>query len=62
MSPKTRQIQFLICDDNKYLRRLVAEQLAVAGFERVQSADTGVELLRLRTRKTISESYLLRAA
>ncbi|MBL8537250.1 MAG: response regulator transcription factor [Hyphomonadaceae bacterium] len=47
MSPKTRAIQFLVCDENAYTRKLVADVLAGAGFEKVQIANDGVELLTL---------------
>ncbi len=47
MSPKTKLIQFLLCDDNQYTRRLVSEVLAGAGFEKVQFASSGAELLKL---------------
>jgi two-component system, chemotaxis family, chemotaxis protein CheY len=47
MSPKTKSLQFLICDENPYARRLVTEVLANAGFEKVQHAADGVELLKL---------------
>lgn len=47
MSPKGKQVQFLICDDNLHTRRLVADVLAGAGFEKVQFAKTGAELLKV---------------
>ncbi len=47
MSPKTKSLQFLICDENPYARRLATEVLANAGFEKVQHAADGVELLKL---------------
>jgi DNA-binding response OmpR family regulator len=47
MSPKGKQIQFLICDDNMHTRRMVADVLAGAGFEKVQFATGGAELLKL---------------
>ena len=47
MSPRARQVQFLICDANPHTRRLVADVLSGAGFEKVQFATTGAELLRL---------------
>lgn len=47
MSPKTRCIQFLVCDENPHTRRLVADVLAGAGFEKVQFASDGKELLKL---------------
>lgn len=47
MTPKTKAIQFLICDESQHNRRLVSEVLASAGFEKVQFATTGVELLKL---------------
>jgi DNA-binding response OmpR family regulator len=47
MSAKARAIQFLICDENTFTRKLVADVLAGAGFERVQIANDGVELLSL---------------
>jgi DNA-binding response OmpR family regulator len=46
-SPKTKLIQFLLCDDNQYTRRLVSEVLAGVGFEKVQFASSGAELLKL---------------
>lgn len=49
MSPRARAIQFLVCDDNAYTRRLVADVLAGAGFERVKFANDGAELLALTT-------------
>jgi DNA-binding response OmpR family regulator len=49
MSPKARSLQFLVCDDNTYTRRLVSDVLAGAGFERVQFANDGEELLALTT-------------
>lgn len=39
--------QFLICDENPHTRRLVADVLAGAGFEKVQFANDGIELLKL---------------
>ncbi len=39
MTPKTKAIQFLVCDENPHNRRLVSEVLAGAGFEKVQFAD-----------------------
>lgn len=47
MPGRARQLQFLICDDNQYTRRMVADVLAGAGFEKVQYAATGAELLKL---------------
>ena len=47
MTPKSKQIQFLVCDDNPHTRRLVSEVLAGAGFEKVQFATSGAELLTL---------------
>lgn len=47
MSPKTRAIQFVVCDENAFARKLVADVLAGAGFEKVQMASTGRELLAL---------------
>ncbi|MEZ5995967.1 MAG: response regulator [Hyphomonadaceae bacterium] len=47
MSPKTRVIQFLVCDENSFTRKLVADVLAGAGFEKVQIANDGMELLSL---------------
>jgi DNA-binding response OmpR family regulator len=49
MSPKARAIQFLVCDENGYTRKLVADVLAGAGFEKVQIANDGIELLSLTT-------------
>lgn len=49
MSLKPKAIQFLVCDENAYTRRLVGEVLAGAGFERVQFANDGDELLALTT-------------
>ncbi len=47
MSPKTKLIHFLLCDDNQYTRKLVADVLAGAGFERMYFANSGAELLKL---------------
>ncbi|MEQ1706815.1 MAG: response regulator [Terricaulis sp.] len=47
MSSKSKQVQFLVCDDNQHTRRLVSEVLAGAGFEKVQFASSGAELLKL---------------
>lgn len=47
MSPRAKAIQFLVCDDNMHTRKLVADVLAGAGFEKVQFAADGVELLKL---------------
>jgi DNA-binding response OmpR family regulator len=47
MSPKTRAIQFVICDENFHTRKLVADVLAGAGFEKVQFASDGLDLLKL---------------
>jgi DNA-binding response OmpR family regulator len=47
MSPKTKLIHFLLCDDNQFTRKLVAEVLAGSGFERVYFASAGAELLKL---------------
>lgn len=47
MSPKTRAIQFMVCDENAYTRKLVCDVLAGAGFEKVQLAADGLELLAL---------------
>lgn len=47
MSPRAKQVQFLVCDDNQHTRRLVSEVLAGAGFEKVQFAASGAELLKL---------------
>ena len=47
MTPKSKQVQFLVCDDNPHTRRLVSEVLAGAGFEKVQFATSGAELLTL---------------
>jgi CheY-like chemotaxis protein len=49
MSLKSKALQFLVCDDNAYTRRLVGEVLAGAGFERVHFANDGAELLTLTT-------------
>jgi DNA-binding response OmpR family regulator len=46
MSVKPRSFQFLVCDENAHTRRLVADVLASAGFERVQFARDGVELVK----------------
>lgn len=40
-------MQFLVCDENPYTRRLVADVLAGAGFDKVQFASDGVDLLTL---------------
>ncbi|MEQ1617551.1 MAG: response regulator [Terricaulis sp.] len=47
MSPKTKSVQFLVCDENPHTRRLVADVLAGVGFEKVQFATDGVDLLKL---------------
>ncbi len=47
MSSRAKQVQFLVCDDNQHTRRLVSEVLAGAGFEKVQFAASGAELLKL---------------
>ncbi len=47
MSPKTKAVQFLVCDENPHTRRLVADVLAGVGFEKVQFATDGVDLLKL---------------
>jgi two-component system, chemotaxis family, chemotaxis protein CheY len=47
MSPKTRAVQFLVCDENFHTRKLVADVLAGAGFEKVQFANDGLDLLKL---------------
>lgn len=47
MSPKTKNMQFLVCDENPHTRRLVADVLAGVGFEKVEFASDGVELLKL---------------
>lgn len=44
---KARAIQFLVCDENGFTRKLVADVLAGAGFEKVQIANDGLELLTL---------------
>lgn len=38
--------RFLVCDDNTFTRRLVADVLAGAGFEKVEFATDGVDLLK----------------
>ncbi|MGD2132611.1 MAG: response regulator [Maricaulaceae bacterium] len=48
MSNKSKSsVQFVICDDNMHTRRLVADVLGGVGFERMQFASTGHELLEL---------------
>lgn len=47
MTPKTRALQFVVCDENFHTRRLVADVLGGAGFERVEFANDGKELLAL---------------
>lgn len=47
MSSKAKHVQFLVCDDNQHTRRLVSEVLAGAGFEKVEFASSGAELLKL---------------
>ncbi len=49
MSPKTRALQILVCDENFHTRKLVADVLGGAGFERVHFATDGVDLLKLTT-------------
>lgn len=44
---KARAIQFLVCDENGFTRKLVSDVLAGAGFEKVQIANDGMELLTL---------------
>jgi DNA-binding response OmpR family regulator len=44
---KARATQFLVCDENAFTRKLVADVLAGAGFEKVQIAGDGLELLTL---------------
>ena len=46
---KSSRIPFLVCDDNLHTRRLVADVLAGAGFERVYYANDGEELLKVCT-------------
>lgn len=47
MSLKSRMIQFLVCDDNAFTRRLVVDVLSGAGFEKVKIAMDGRALLDL---------------
>ncbi len=47
MSPRMRAALFLVCDTNPHTRRIVAEVLAGAGFERVEFAADGGELLQM---------------
>ncbi len=47
MSSQRRTLQFLVCDENPHARRLVADVLIGAGFEKVAFASDGHELLRL---------------
>lgn len=47
MSFQRRTTQFLICDDNAHTRRMVADVLIGAGYEKVDFAADGRALLRL---------------
>jgi len=44
---KLKATRFLVCDDNAYTRRLVADVVGSAGFDKVQFANDGVELMKL---------------
>jgi CheY-like chemotaxis protein len=47
MLSNDKHIQFVICDDNPFTRRLAADVLLGSGFDRVQFASSGDELLKL---------------
>lgn len=47
MSYNLRSIHFLICDGSPHVRRLVAEVLRSAGFDRIDTATDGQQLLQL---------------
>ncbi len=46
MTRNLKSVRFLVCDDNAYTRRLVADVLGGAGFDKVQFANDGVDLLK----------------
>jgi two-component system, chemotaxis family, chemotaxis protein CheY len=46
MPGKRAVVQFLVCDENPFTRRLVADVLSGAGFEKVQFARDGIELMK----------------